>query len=133
MGRCSSARSSELQAVLSAAVRTPSVEVWILRLRRASLLDLTAGSILATVGVRLADQGRRLLLVGMEEDELEALQRLRVAGALGDSSLFPTGEGSQRAPEAAVRVGLEAEHRSCGPDCALKQWLWQSRDATEEP
>jgi SulP family sulfate permease len=108
----------ELRRLIDDVLTDPAVEVIILRVKRASSLDMTAAEVLATTATMMRGQNRHLLLVGMRSDALPVLERSGAAEAIGEKNLFPARDRWFAALEAARERAIELT-TSHDHDCAL--------------
>lgn len=108
----------ELRRLIDEVLADPTVEVIVLRVKRASSLDVTAAEVLANVATMMRGHGRHLLLVGMRPDALPVLERSGAAEAIGEQNLFPARDRWFAALEAARERALELTHDHAH-DCAL--------------
>jgi len=115
---------SELSSVLEEIALHRQTRVLVLRLKRTNDLDVTTALILEEVGVRLAEEGRQLILVGMQEPAMQILTNTGVADELGRENLFPSEPRWYAALEGALHRALDlvGEH-PCDGDCAIEGWL----------
>jgi len=115
---------SQLSSVLDEVTRHRQTRVLVLRLKRTDDLDVTTAMILEQVGVRMAEEGRQLILVGMREPAMAILINTGIADVLGRENLYPSEPRWYAALEAALLRALElvGEH-PCGEDCAIEGWL----------
>lgn len=105
------AAGGELQAALDDAAADPSVAVVILRLRRALQMDATVAGLLGAAGLRLRESGRRLILVGLDENARDLLQRTGALAAIGAANVH------ERSDQVlgVLEVVVDKAHRGLGP------------------
>lgn len=115
---------SEIQAALEDAYLDPDAELIVLRVRRALGLDVTIASLIGQAASRLAAAGRRLVLVGVQPEARELLERVGVLAILGADNVYPPSEQLFGGLGRAIRSFHEAipDHR-----CEL------SRDTESRP
>ena len=115
---------SELSSVLDEVTRHRQTQVLVLRLKRTDDLDVTTAMILEEVGVRMSEEGRQLILVGMREPAMKILLDTGIADVLGRENLYPSEPRWYAALESALRrsLTLVGEHR-CNGECAIEGWL----------
>lgn len=115
---------SELSSVLSEIILHRQTQVLILRLKRTDDIDVTTALMLEEVALRMREQGRQLILVGMRDEAMKILDGTGVAREIGPENLFPSQPRWYAAMEDAMRRGLDlvGDH-ACGPDCAIEDWL----------
>ncbi len=118
----------ELESLLDELAHRRSTRVLLLRLKRTDAIDVTTASILEEAGRRLREQGRRMVLVGMQPPVMKILRRTGVAESLGEENLFPSEERWFQAMEDAVVHSLDlvgAHH--CEGGCPIQGWLKDRR------
>ncbi len=108
---------NELRDRVAPYLADPRVKAVVLRLKRARDLDYTTASVLEELHVRMAAEGRLLLLVGMRPRMMRTLRRTGVADALGEDRLFPAGTWWFEAMHAALRTARD-HARAAGQDTA---------------
>jgi SulP family sulfate permease len=112
----------ELRSALDKVAQEEDVQVIIVRVKRASGLDLTAADALASVAEALRERGKHLLLVGMTEDMMKVLANSGARERIGEDHLFPTQTRWFAALEAAKQRAFElvggTHTESCGLDNA---------------
>jgi SulP family sulfate permease len=118
------AAAGELETALDARLRDASIRVLILRVRQVQGFDVTTVSVLETVSLRLASQGRTLLLLGLRPQLEVLLANTHIADSIGQENLFPAQAGWFTAMEAALQraLTLVGEH-GCGASCPLVAYL----------
>lgn len=111
----------ELRRALDDVALADGVKVLIVRLKRATGLDLTVAEVLAAQAECMRQRGQHLLLVGMTPDMMRTLERSGVAASFGEGQLFPTKARWFGAMEAAKRRAFElvgTHTEACGLDNA---------------
>jgi SulP family sulfate permease len=117
---------SELSSVLSEIILHRQTQVLVLRLKRTDDIDVTTALMLEEVALRLREQGRQLVLVGMRDGAMKLLRGTGVARELGPENLFPSEPRWYAAMEGALRHSLHiVSPHACGDDCAIEAWLAQ--------
>ena len=113
----------ELETALREATLKTDVEVLVLRLKRAQGLDVTSGDVLVRAAARLSEQGRRLLLVGLQPRAMASLEQMGVVKAIGSEQFFPAQSAWFEAMDEALRHSLQhlPEHRCA--ECPLEAYL----------
>jgi SulP family sulfate permease len=108
----------ELQSAVIDATRSPSVQVVLVRVKRAHGLDATTAAILADTAALLRAKDRHLVLCGMTPEVMAVLERSGAAEVIGPDNLFPTRQLWFSALAAATRRAVElSEHDD--EDCPL--------------
>ena len=118
------AAAGELLSLLDRFLEDGELRVLILRLRQAETFDVTTLSVLEEIGVRLADEGKTLLLLGVRPATLQLVERTGGAERLGRENLFPAQAGWLTAMELALRraLTLTGAHQ-CGGQCPLAEYV----------
>ena len=98
----------ELQEALDEAAADESLQILVLRMRRALHLDVTIARVLADTAKRLRDRGKRLVLVGISPRTREVLIGAGAVEDIGDANLFARSDTVFRGLQGAV-VALHAE------------------------
>ncbi|MCA9698726.1 MAG: SulP family inorganic anion transporter, partial [Myxococcales bacterium] len=108
----------ELRRAIEELATTPGVQVIIIRIKRASGLDMTAVETLATLAEAMRERKQRLLLVGMTVPTMELFARSGAVARIGEDALFPTQKRWFAALEAAKQKAFTlVDHHS--EDCGL--------------
>ena len=127
----------ELRRAVEAVAREPDVQVVIVRVKRATGLDLSAAETLVHLATSLREHGRELLLVGMTPDMMAILERSGAAAAIGSDRLFPTQARWFAALDAARRRAFELCSGTHSEDCGLLHarpfLLARRQDSAEQP
>lgn len=92
----------ELMTTLEEVMRNPELRVLVLRLRRAQGMDATMAGALAELALLAEQQGRRLVLVGLDERKQQVLARSGAAKAFPSEHLVPVMGARFEALELAV-------------------------------
>ncbi|MFO7567055.1 MAG: SulP family inorganic anion transporter [Enhygromyxa sp.] len=138
---------SELRRALDEVVASPRLQVLILRVKRATGLDLSVAEELIAIADLLHARGRHLVLVGMTPDLSEVLERSGASAVIGEDNLFPTRRRWFAALRAAIERAVELAADKHAPDCplaranpalpggalSLDRWPTQSRVVDGEP
>lgn len=111
--------SGELRRSLDVALSSPRLEVLILRVKRATGLDLSVAEELIAVAELLRERGKHLVLVGMTPAMMEVLQRSGADAVIGEANLFPTRRRWFEALRAAIQRALELAADRHAADCPL--------------
>lgn len=97
----------ELGRALDSVVAAPGLRVLVLRVKRATGLDLSVAEELIGIAKLLHSRGQQLVLVGMTPDLMDVLVRSGADRVIGEANLFPTRRRWFEALEAAIARGLE--------------------------
>lgn len=109
----------ELRRALDRVIAAPELEVLIVRVKRATGLDLSVVDELVAVAELLRGRGRQLLLVGMTPDLMEVLRRSGAVEKIGEANLFPTRKRWFEALDAARVRALELAPEVRPDECPL--------------
>lgn len=109
----------ELRRALEQVIADPRLRVLILRVKRATGLDLSVAEELIAVAELLRGRGQQLVLVGMTPDLVEVLERSGANVVIGEANLFPTRRRWFEALAAATERALELAGDAHASDCPL--------------
>jgi SulP family sulfate permease len=110
---------SELRRALDTIVAAPGLRVLVLRVKRATGLDLSVAEELMAVAGLLRSRGQHLVLVGMTPDLMDVLVRSGASAAIGEANLFPTRRRWFEALTAAIARGFELSDGAHTSNCPL--------------
>jgi SulP family sulfate permease len=110
---------SELRRALDLVVGDPGLRVLVLRLKRATGLDLSVAEELMGVAERLRSRGQQLVLVGMAPPLMEVLVRSGANSVIGEDNLIPSQRRWFGALTAAIQRGFELTEGAHASDCPL--------------
>ncbi len=115
---------NELRDALAEVVADQEARVVILRLKRTHDLDFTSASVFEEAHHTLEQQGRRLMLVGMREAQMDLITRTGIGVEIGLENLYPTRPGWFVAMNEAIVTALHhTEGHSCEPaGCPLERY-----------
>lgn len=80
----------ELRRAVDTVVSAPGLRVLVLRVKRATGLDLSVAEELISIAELLRGRGQHLVLVGMTPDLMDVLVRSGANVVIGEANLFPT-------------------------------------------
>jgi len=109
----------ELRRALDIVMAAPELKVLILRVKRATNLDLSVAEELIAIAQLLRSRGQHLLLVGMSPDVMEVVSRSGAGAVIGEANLFPTRREWFAALEAAKARAFELCADGHASDCPL--------------
>lgn len=128
----------ELQTAMDRVIHNHSVKAMIVRLKRTQGMDVTTANTFAAAAERMRERGRLLILAGVRQDALDALDNMGTLDILGRENVFPSRtnwlDSMKEAMIYACKFAGEALHCE---NCPLKNYLlthdakaW--RDLTKE-
>lgn len=109
----------ELRRALDAAIASPGLQVLVLRLKRATGLDLSVVEELMAVAELLHSRDQHLVLVGMTPDLMEVLVRSGANEVIGEENLIPTRRRWFEALQAAIARAVELTRGEHTSNCPL--------------
>jgi SulP family sulfate permease len=109
----------ELRRALDTVVGDPGLRVLILRLKRATGLDLSVAEELMGVADRLRSRGQQLVLVGMAPALMDVLVRSGANSVIGEANLIPSQRRWFGALTRAIERGFELTPGAHAGDCPL--------------
>ena len=122
--------SGELRSVLDEQIADASVQVLILRLRRARGLDVSTATVLSDAAQQMKTHGKTLILAGMNPLQSQRLERSGAAAIIGPEQLFPHRPKWFGAMDASLRHALSITGESSP---AMEDYLaWRARQGPEE-
>lgn len=122
--------SGELRSVLDEQIADDSVQVLILRLRRARGLDVSTTTVLSDAAERMRTQGKTLILAGITPLQSQRLERSGAAAIIGPEQLFPHRPKWFGAMDASLRHALSITKESSP---AMEDYLaWRARQGPED-
>jgi SulP family sulfate permease len=122
--------SGELRALLDTQIADDSVQVLILRLRRAQGLDVSTATVLSDAAQRMKGLDQTLILTGMNLLQSKRLERSGAAAIIGAEQLFPHLPKWFGAMDASIRHALSITGKSSP---AMEDYLaWRARQGPEE-
>ncbi len=122
--------SGELRALLDTQIADDSVQVLILRLRRARGLDVSTATVLSDAAQRMKGLDQTLILAGMNPLQSKRLERSGAAAIIGAEQLFPHLPKWFGAMDASIRHALAITGKSSP---AMEDYLaWRARQGPKE-
>ena len=122
--------SGELRALLDTQIADDSVQVLILRLRRARGLDVSTATVLSDAAQRMKGLDQTLILAGMNPLQSKRLERSGAAAIIGAEQLFPHLPKWFGAMDASIRHALAITGKSSP---AMEDYLaWRARQGLKE-
>jgi SulP family sulfate permease len=109
----------ELRRALDSVVAAPGLRVLVLRVKRATGLDLSVAEELIAIAELLRSRGQQLVLVGMTPDLMEVLVRSGADRVIGEANLFPTRRRWFEALTAAIARAFELTEGAHTSNCPL--------------
>ena len=112
----------QLSRLLDELTRDERLGTLVLRLRRTTEMDVTVSSMLAAQAERMQAQGQRLIIVGVDDDQLAILDGTGASELIGPDNIY----GVQSHWLSGLRNALEGAHADCGGEdgepCPLHGW-----------
>lgn len=121
----------ELGAALDTALADPEIAVLVVRLKRCQGLDVTTAEILRAAALRMRQEGRHLVLVGMRPPVMERMRALGLVEVVGEAQVFPTQPGWFVAMDRALYRSIELVHGHFDhAHCPIEDYLALRRKLT---
>ena len=109
---------TELGAALDRMSHAPELVAMVVRLKRTSGMDASCASVLVETAARMRDQGRHLVLAGLNDEAYGVLARSGALEELGAGNVFKTRATWLEALDAARVHAM----RLAGGECAQCPW-----------
>ena len=119
----------ELDNAIDPFVNNPEVRVLILRVREVQDFDVTTASVIETAAVKMAMQGRTLLVLGVHPPISTLLEQTGISNRIGQDNIFPMQTGLFSAMEFALRRALSLIGRhGCEDHCPFSTYVEEQEE-----